>query len=118
MKLKGRLSASIDEVLITKARDAVARGRAASLSAWVADALRLKQAHDERLEALERFVTAFEVEHGEISDGEMRAAWRRARGRAVTVRGLRPDETLEGAVLATPCVRPATLGFHDYATRR
>lgn len=44
-------------------------------------------AHDQRLRALDVFVASFEAEHGEISEPEMRDAARRARGRAVVVRG-------------------------------
>ena len=87
MSPKERLSASVDADLIKAAEDAVARGRFDSVSAWVNDALRLKLAHDRRLEALAAFVGAFEVEHGEITADEMRAAERRMRARAMTVRG-------------------------------
>ena len=69
------------------AQEAVAQGRAESVSAWVNEALRLKAAHDRRLRALEEFVAAFEAGHGEITEAEMREAARRARGRAVVVRG-------------------------------
>lgn len=69
------------------AQQAVAQGRAESVSAWVNEALRLKVAHDQRLRALEEFVAAFETEHGEITEAEMREAARHARGRAVVVRG-------------------------------
>ena len=68
------------------AQDAVAQGRAESVSAWVNEALRLTVAHDQRLRALDQFVAAFETEHGEITEAEMREAARRARGRAVVVR--------------------------------
>ena len=37
--------------------------------------------------ALDEFVAAFEAEHGEITEAEMSEAARRARGRAVVVRG-------------------------------
>ncbi len=87
MSYKERLSASVDAELIEAAEDAVARGRFDSVSAWVNDALRLKLAHDRRLEALVAFVGAYEAEHGEITAEEMHAAARRARGRATTVRG-------------------------------
>ena len=85
--MKERLSASVDADLVAVAQEAVAQGRADSVSAWVNEALRLKAAHDQRLRALEEFVTAFEAEHGEITEAEMREAARRARGRAVVVRG-------------------------------
>ena len=87
MSYKERLSASVDADLIEAAEDAVARGRFDSVSAWVNDALRLKLAHDRRLEALVAFVGAYEAEHGEITNEEIHAIARRARSRAMTVRG-------------------------------
>ena len=50
-------------------------------------ALRLKVAHDQRLRALDEFVAGFEAEYGEITEAQMSEAGRRARGRAVVVRG-------------------------------
>ena len=58
-------------------------------SAWVNDALRLKADRDRQLAALDDFIAAYEAEHGEISEKEMTEAARRARGRAVVVRGPR-----------------------------
>lgn len=89
MSAKERLSASVDADLVAVAQDAVARGNAESVSAWVNDALRLKADRDRRLAALDEFVAAFEAEHGEISEQEMAEATRRARGRAIVVRGPR-----------------------------
>jgi Arc/MetJ-type ribon-helix-helix transcriptional regulator len=83
---KERLSASVDADLVAVAHEAVAQGRAESVSAWVNEALRLKVAHDRRLGALDEFVAAYEAEHGELTEAEMREAARRARGRAVVVR--------------------------------
>lgn len=87
MMTKLRLSASVDAALVAEVEAAVARGRAPTVSAWVNDALSLKLEHDRRLMALADFVTAYEAQHGEISGEEMRAAARRARTRAVSVRG-------------------------------
>lgn len=87
MSSKQRLSASVDAELVAVAQEAVARGQAESMSAWVNDALRLKAERDRRLQALDEFLGAHEAEHGEITDEEMREAARRARGRAVVVRG-------------------------------
>jgi Arc/MetJ-type ribon-helix-helix transcriptional regulator len=84
---KERLSASVDADLVAVAQEAVAQGQADSVSAWVNEALRLKAAHDRRLRAIDEFVAAFEAEHGEITEAEMSEAARRARGRAVVVRG-------------------------------
>jgi Arc/MetJ-type ribon-helix-helix transcriptional regulator len=88
MSYKQRLSASVDAQLIEAAEQAVARGRADSVSAWVNEALGLKLAQDRRLEALAVFVAAYEAEHGEITPEEMQLAARRARARALAVRGM------------------------------
>jgi Arc/MetJ-type ribon-helix-helix transcriptional regulator len=87
MSTKERLSASVDAELIAVAQEAVSRGQAESVSAWVNDALRLKANNDRRLAALDEFLAAYEAEHGEITEQEMSDAARRARARAVIVRG-------------------------------
>lgn len=87
MNSKQRLSASVDAELMAVAQEAVAAGQAESVSAWVNDALRLKADHDRRLRALDDFLAAYEAEHGEITEDEMREAARSARSRAVVVRG-------------------------------
>jgi Arc/MetJ-type ribon-helix-helix transcriptional regulator len=92
---KQRLSASVDADLVAVAQEAVTGGRAESISAWVNDALRLKADHDRRLQALDDFLAAYEAEHGEITDDEMRDAARRARERAVVVRG-NPEQPSPG----------------------
>jgi Arc/MetJ-type ribon-helix-helix transcriptional regulator len=84
---KQRLSASVDAELIEAAEDAVAQGGVDSVSAWVNDALRLKLAHERRLTALAAFVAEYESAHGEITGEEIRQARRRARSRAVVIRG-------------------------------
>jgi Arc/MetJ-type ribon-helix-helix transcriptional regulator len=86
---KERLSATVDGDLIAAAQEAVARGEAESVSAWVNDALRLKADLDRRLAALDDFLAAYEAEHGEITDQEMRGAARKVKARAVVVRGRR-----------------------------
>lgn len=87
MSIKQRLSASVDAELVAVAQEAVAAGQAENVSAWVNDALRLKADHDRRLQAVDEFLAAYEAEHGEITDEEIREAARSARGRAVVVRG-------------------------------
>lgn len=96
MSTKERLSASVDTELIAAAQQAVARGRADSVSAWVNDALRLKADHDRRLAALDEFLAAYEAEHGEITEQEMRDAARRARAGAVVVRARPAGSTGRG----------------------
>ena len=94
MSTKERLSASVDPELLAVAQEAVARGQAESVSAWVNEALRLKADHDRRLAALDDFLAAYQAEHGEITEQEMQEAARRARAGAVVVRG-RPASSVE-----------------------
>jgi hypothetical protein len=51
------------------------------------DELRLKAEHDCRLQGIDDFIAAYEAEHGEITDEQMEATYRRAKARAVVVRG-------------------------------
>ncbi len=81
-----RLSATIEADLLEAGRVAVAEGRAESVSAWVNGALRRQADHDRRMQAWEVFLDGYEAEHGEITEQEIEAATRRARGRAVVVR--------------------------------
>lgn len=86
MYAKQRLSASVDAEFLRAAQLAVDEGRAASVSAWVNDALRLKSEHDRRMRSLDAFLAAYEAEHGVITDAEINQATRRARTRATVVR--------------------------------
>ncbi len=92
---KQRLSASVDTDLVVAAHAAVHAGRAESVSAWVSEALRRQVDHERRLGALGDFVAAYEAEHGEITDEEIRLATRHAQSRAVVVRG--PAGEVSGA---------------------
>ncbi len=87
MSSKQRLSTSVDSELVAAAHAAVAAGRAESVSAWVNNALRRQLQHEQRLAALDAYVAAYEAEHGEITDEEMRSAAHAAEARAVVVRG-------------------------------
>jgi hypothetical protein len=87
MSAKQRLSASVDAAVLAAAQTAVADGRATNVSAWVNEALHRQAAHDDRMRALDDFLSAYETEHGIISEDEIRAASRTARARAVVVRG-------------------------------
>ena len=86
MTQRERLSATVEAEWLAAGRVAVAEGRAESLSAWVNDALRRQAEHDRRMQALDDFLAAYEAEHGEITEEEIRAAERRSRSRAVVVR--------------------------------
>jgi hypothetical protein len=86
MTSKERLSATVEVGLLEAGRQAVADGRADSLSAWVNDALRRQAEHDQRMRALDDFLDGYEAEHGVITEDEIVAAARRARTRATVVR--------------------------------
>lgn len=66
------------------------------MSAWVNEALRLKADHDRRMQALDRFLAAYESEHGEITSDEIDEAVRRSRSGATVVRGETPDSEAAG----------------------
>lgn len=89
MHEKVRLTASVDPAHLAAARDAVAAGRADSVSAWVNEAMRRQAELESRLAAMARFIAAYEAEHGVITEEEIREARRRRRSRAIVVRG--PD---------------------------
>ncbi len=76
--------------MLAAGQQAVARGEADSLSAWVNAALRRQAEHDRRMQALDIFLAAYEAEHGEITDDEITGASRRARAKAIVVRGDTP----------------------------
>jgi hypothetical protein len=84
---KYRLSASVDSAVMKVAQGAVAAGRAANVSAWVNEALHRQAEHERRMQALDTFISAYEAEHGVITEEEIGAASRRARSRALVVRG-------------------------------
>src|SRR5688572_20152229 len=96
MKVKQRLSASVDADLLVAAEAAARRGDVANISAWVNDAMRLKVEHDRGLAELAGVIADFESEHGEITPEEMDKAARLARSRAVSVRGSRAGEPPAG----------------------
>lgn len=87
---KQRLSASVDSDLLAAAERAVADGLAENVSSWVNVAMRRQAEHDGRMRALADFVRAYESKHGIITDDEVAAAVRRARARAIVVRGPTP----------------------------
>ena len=89
MTEKVRFTASVDPEHLAAAREAVAAGRASSVSDWVNEAMRRRADVESKLAAMARFIAAYEAEHGVITEEEMREARRRRRARAIVVRG--PD---------------------------
>lgn len=84
-RMKKRLTISVDADLVDAALAAVAAGRAASMSAWIGEAMSDKAAKDRRLAALEDAVAAYEAEHGVISADELAEQTRIDRDAAVRV---------------------------------
>lgn len=70
---KRRVTVTVDEDTIGAAQQAVASGRAASLSSWVSDAMEAKVRRDRKLELLGSVVADYEAEFGEITADEMSA---------------------------------------------
>jgi hypothetical protein len=84
---KERLTVTVDPAFIQAGNDAVAEGRAESLSAWVNAALAERVARERRLVALAQAVTEYEERFGTISAQELADQARGDRESAVVVRG-------------------------------
>ena len=84
---KGRLTVTVDPTLIQAGQDAVAAGRAESVSAWVNLALAERAAKDRRLAAMAEALAAYEAKFGTISVEELSAQARADREAAIVVRG-------------------------------
>jgi hypothetical protein len=83
---KERITVSVEAELATAAVSAVQSGRAESVSAWIAEAMRDKAAKDRRLIALAEAVAAYEAEHGVIDEAEIAAQTRADRDAAAAAR--------------------------------
>ena len=90
---KQRLTVTVDPQLVEAGNQAVARGEASSLSAWVSRALADRARHDERLAHLRHAIADYEAEFGEITSDELAAQLRADREEAVVVRGQRRQPT-------------------------
>jgi hypothetical protein len=91
---KQRLSASVDAAVLVAAQAAVSEGRALNISSWVNEALHRQAEHDGRMRALDAFLHSYEAKHGVITEDEIRDVSRRARDRAIVVRGKKRKATL------------------------
>ncbi len=83
---KDRLTVTVDRALVEAANQAVAAGRADSLSGWVNLALAERAVKERRLEALSEAIAVYEAEFGEISGAELAAQERADRRRALVIR--------------------------------
>lgn len=86
-KRKERLTVTVDPSLVEAGNEAVAAGRADSLSGWVNLALAERAAKERRLKAMDAAIAAYESEFGVITDEELAARERADREAAIVVRG-------------------------------
>lgn len=86
---KRRLSVSVDAELMAAAEQAVERGEAPTLSAYVSAALRRQLENDRRLRAMGEFMADHEREHGTITEKDIEESLRRLQSRAIHVRPAR-----------------------------
>ena len=91
MSRKERLTVTVDPDIVAAGNDAVAEGRAESLSAWVNAALAERIAKERRLTALAGAVAAYEARFGAISTQELDEQKRADRAAAIVVRGNKPS---------------------------
>jgi hypothetical protein len=83
---KERLTVTVDRALLDAATEAVAAGRADSLSAWVTRALADRVVKEQRLASLEDAVARYEADFGVITEREISAQLRADRDAAVVIR--------------------------------
>lgn len=68
---KHRLTVTVDPAFVRLGNEAVARGSAPSLSAWVNAALAEHAAKERRLVAMDEAIAAYEARHGKITDEQV-----------------------------------------------
>lgn len=87
MSEKVRTTVSLDRGLVEAAQEAVERGEASSVSAWVSDAISERVTHLRRLRAMADALADYEAEHGVITPEEIAAVQRADAEAAIVVRG-------------------------------
>jgi len=93
MPRKERLTVTVDANLVEAGNQAVAAGRAESLSGWVNQALAEREAKERRLLAMAAAVAEYESRFGAISAEEIAAQQRADQRAALVVRGPRRPRT-------------------------
>jgi len=83
---KERVTVMVDRDLLEAANQAVASGRASSLSAWVHAAMAERAAKERYLHGLAAAIASYEAEFGMITEAEMIAQQRKDRRTAIAVR--------------------------------
>jgi len=70
---KSRITITVDHALIEEVNALVSAGDAESLSAWVAQAIRIRSEEEHRLAHLRASLDRYQQEHGTFSDAELAA---------------------------------------------
>jgi Arc/MetJ-type ribon-helix-helix transcriptional regulator len=83
---KRRVTITVDADIVEEATRAVEEGRAASVSAWIGEAMVARQANDRRLEALGELIAEYEAVQGAITDEELAQQAQADRDSAALVR--------------------------------
>jgi Arc/MetJ-type ribon-helix-helix transcriptional regulator len=83
---KRRITITVDEERLAAVSSAVESGRAASVSEWVAGAIELRQADDERMASLRILLAEYEAEHGAFTAEELAKQVQADRDDAATTR--------------------------------
>lgn len=89
MTRKERLTVTVDANLVAAGNQAVAEGRAESLSGWVNAALMERESKERRLLAMAEAIADYEARFGVISAKEIAAQQRADQRAAIVVRGPR-----------------------------
>jgi hypothetical protein len=90
------LTVTVDQTLIEAGSEAVAAGRAESLSGWVNLALAERAAKERRLRAMADAVAMYEDTFGPITQAELVSQARSDRQSALVVRGSKNARTRRG----------------------
>jgi len=95
MTRRERLTVTVDPAHIQAGQDAVAAGRAESVSAWVNLALAERAAKERRLAAMADAIAVYEAKFGAISAEELSAQAHADRESAIVIRG-KPHPSARG----------------------
>ena len=68
---KQRITITVDESLLAEVHAAISEGCSRTVSEWVCEAIEERQVRDRRLAALDDLISAYEAEHGPITDDEL-----------------------------------------------
>ena len=76
---------TVDPAFVRVGNEAVASGRATSLSAWVNAALAERVKEERRLVAMDEAIAAYEAKHGKITDEELEEQRRHDRKNRIVI---------------------------------